>query len=583
MGARSSVTTDLDGLYAAQRLSMVRLAFLLLGDRRVAEAVVQGAFSVLLRRHDRRRDDGAVVADLRSLVVLQCRAARRGRPPEDGPRTGSPDVVEQLLRMPVRQREVVVLRVWGRLGRPQIAATLRMRERAVDGAWSSALVALRRPDEAADGQSTTDRLAEALERRADVIGTDELRHRFGEVVLGETHRAARHRRWWLVVVGALVVVAVGVAVGIAVTVGVQRYGSPTLTPPPSPAVTTSVATTLLTSSALAPGERPRRDIPWGQVGAGWVFIATAAPPTAVTTTLLLVSPDGTRYALGSAPDSIVIQDASADRRHLLVAVGSTAEEWDLPAGTAHEVVTPYGWKSMLYAGPDPSYGYLVMWTDAGSSVGLERWTADGTLRTEYDTSLASTSGGPRHPGVLVSADGASALLSSRDGPLQVLDLATDTVAGPGPFTQPPTCEPLGRWTHTEAVVGCGSSVQVNAYDNLVGRPLLITPVGAAPTRAATVWPTSGSPVVQLDNLCSGSVATLSADGHVTPITLPRTAAGLVPNTAVGSTLYLGGTRCAADGDRLVAYDLSSGRATELAGPQTGERTVRQALVITATP
>jgi len=153
-------------------------------------------------------------------------------------------------------------------------------------------------------------------------------------------------------------------------------------------------------------------------------------------------------------------------------------------------------------------------------------------------------------------------------------------SGPGPFTQPPSCEPLARWSPTEAVAGCGSSVQVNTYDDLVGRPLLVTPVGATPTRAAVVWAATGSPVVQMDNLCSGSLATLSTDGHITPITLPKTATGLVPNVAVGGTLYLGGTRCASDGSRLVAYDLASGRVTELAGPGAGGRTVRQAFVLT---
>ncbi|HYQ32853.1 MAG TPA: hypothetical protein VEQ83_06540, partial [Lapillicoccus sp.] len=424
---------------------------------------------------------------------------------------------------------------------------------------------------------TTDRLAEALEHRADAIGADDLRHRFGEVLDADTRRTARHRRWWLLAVGALVVVALGVAVA----VGVQRYSGPAPVPTPSPAPPTATASpTALSSPALAPGERTRGSIPWSEVGPGWAVVATATPPTAVTTTLLLVSPDGTRYALGSAPDSIVIQDVSADRRHVMVAVGSVAQEWDLQAGTAREVPTPYGWKSLLYAGPDPSYGYLVLWTDSTSSVRLERWTSDGTPRTEYDTALSSTSGGPRHPGVLVSGDGSTALLSSRDGPLLLLDLATDTVAGPGPFTQPPSCEPLARWSPTEAVAGCGSSVQVNTYDDLVGRPLLVTPVGATPTRAAVVWAATGSPVVQMDNLCSGSLATLSTDGHITPITLPKTATGLVPNVAVGGTLYLGGTRCASDGSRLVAYDLASGRVTELAGPGAGGRTVRQAFVLT---
>jgi DNA-directed RNA polymerase specialized sigma24 family protein len=576
--ARSALPTDLDGLYAAQRLSMVRLAYLLLGDRSVAESVVQHAFAVLVRRHDRRRDPGAVVADLRAQVVAECRAVRRQRPRVEPVPHPLRDTVGDVLGLPQRQREVVVLELWARLGRSQVAAALRMGERAVESTWRSALGSLRRPEEPSDGSETTERLAEALERRADAIGADDLRHRFGEVLDADARRTARHRRWWLLAVGALVVVALG----LAVTLGVQRYSAPTVpAPTPSPAPSPAPSPTALSSPALAPGERTRDAIPWSAVGPGWAVVATATPPTAVTTTLLLVGPDGTRYALGSAPDSIVVQDVSADRHHVMVAVGAAAQEWDLQAGTAREVPTPYGWKSLSYAGPDPSYGYLVLWTDSTSSVRLERWTSDGVLRTEYDTTLASTSGGPRHPGVLVSRDGSTALLSSRDGPLLLLDLATDTVAGPGAFTQPPSCEPLARWSPTEAVTGCGSSVQLNTYDDLVGRPLLVTPVGATPTRAAVVWATSGSPVVQMDNLCSGSLGTLSADGHVTPVTLPTGATGLVPNVAVGGTLYLGGTRCASDGGRLVAYDLTSGGVLELVGPGAGGRTVRQAVVLTA--
>ena len=79
MRGRSAVSTDLDGLYAAQRLTMVRLAVLLVGDRDVAESVVQRAFLVLVRRHDRRGDPGTAVAELRSQVVAECRAVLRGR------------------------------------------------------------------------------------------------------------------------------------------------------------------------------------------------------------------------------------------------------------------------------------------------------------------------------------------------------------------------------------------------------------------------------------------------------------------------------------------------------------------------
>jgi hypothetical protein len=315
------------------------------------------------------------------------------------------------------------------------------------------------------------------------------------------------------------------------------------------------------------------------VGAGWALVATATPATAVTTTLMLVSPDGSRYALGSAAEGLVIQDVSADGRHVMVAIGAEAQDWNLPAGTAQQLVTPYGWKSLRYAGPDSSYGYLVMWTDSSSSVRLSRWTADGSLRTEYDTSLASTAGGPRHPGVLVASDGSSALLSSRDGPLLKLDLTSDVIAGPGPFVQAPTCEPLGTWSRTEVLTGCGSSVQVNTYDDLVGRPVLVKPAGSVPTAVAMVWPTAGPDIAQFDDLCSTALGSILDDRRITPITVTGPAVGLVPNAVVGRTLYLGGTRCAADGDRLVGYDVATGRVTELVGPDAGGRTVRQALVL----
>jgi hypothetical protein len=94
-----------------------------------------------------------------------------------------------------------------------------------------------------------------------------------------------------------------------------------------------------------------------------------------------------------------------------------------------------------------------------------------------------------------------------------------------------------------------------------------------------VWQTAGPDIVQLDNLCSTSLGSILYDRRVTPIVVTGVAVGLVPNAAVGRTLYLGGTRCAADGDRFVGYDVATGRVTELVGPAAGVRTVRQALVI----
>ena len=136
MRGRSAVSTDLDGLYAAQRLTMVRLAVLLVGDRDVAESVVQRAFLVLLRRHDRRADPGTAVAELRGQVVAGCRAVLRGRQDDPAP-SSVRDTIDDVRRLPPRQCEVVVLDVWARLSRPQTAATLRVGERTVAAARTS--------------------------------------------------------------------------------------------------------------------------------------------------------------------------------------------------------------------------------------------------------------------------------------------------------------------------------------------------------------------------------------------------------------------------------------------------------------
>ena len=148
MRGRSVVSADLDGLYAAQRLTMVRLAVLLVGDRDVAESVVQRAFLVRVRRHD-RGDPGTAVAG-RGEVVAECARCSVAIRDESAP----PSVRDttDVRRLPPRQREVVVLDVWARLSRPQTAATLRVGERTVAAARASALAALRRPDEPADGR-----------------------------------------------------------------------------------------------------------------------------------------------------------------------------------------------------------------------------------------------------------------------------------------------------------------------------------------------------------------------------------------------------------------------------------------------
>ncbi len=130
-------------LFTSHRLSMVRLAVLLVDDLETAEDVVQDAFAALHRRWPALADRESAISYLRSCVlngsrsVLRRRRTVRRNPypdadrltvePADGRLMVAEDhraVLAALRRLPRRQREVIVLRYWSELGEAQIAAEL---------------------------------------------------------------------------------------------------------------------------------------------------------------------------------------------------------------------------------------------------------------------------------------------------------------------------------------------------------------------------------------------------------------------------------------------------------------------------
>ena len=146
-------------LYAAHRLSLVRLAILLVDDLASAEDVVQDAFAALARRPDAVKDPSKTLAYLRVSVVNTARSALRRRrtarayaPPHDvSPPTPEDsavlaeehrDVLAAVKRLAPRQREVLVLRYWSNLSESEIAESLGISPGTVKSTASRALVAL---------------------------------------------------------------------------------------------------------------------------------------------------------------------------------------------------------------------------------------------------------------------------------------------------------------------------------------------------------------------------------------------------------------------------------------------------------
>jgi RNA polymerase sigma-70 factor (sigma-E family) len=139
---------------------MVRLAAFLVGDVATAEELVQDSFVAVYTSWRRLRDRNRAVPYLRQSVVNRSRSVLRHRavvnkiPPElaaDMPaaeqeviiRLDQHALVSALQALPIRQREVLVLRYYADMPESQIASALGISRGAVRSQASRAMSALR--------------------------------------------------------------------------------------------------------------------------------------------------------------------------------------------------------------------------------------------------------------------------------------------------------------------------------------------------------------------------------------------------------------------------------------------------------
>lgn len=160
-----TVTSDqgrLGELYVRHAAGAARLAYLLTGDREVAEDLVQDAFVRLAGRLAHLRDPGAFDAYLRRTVVnlsnsyfrrrrverLYLKRAQASFDPDGAVRLGRSveerEVLwEALRRLPQRQRSAIVLRFYEDLSEARTADLLKCRPGTVKSLVSRGLETLR--------------------------------------------------------------------------------------------------------------------------------------------------------------------------------------------------------------------------------------------------------------------------------------------------------------------------------------------------------------------------------------------------------------------------------------------------------
>ena len=158
--SRADAQTAVTALYEAHALGLVRLAYVMLGDRAAAEDVVQEAYGGLYRHWGQLSDKDRALTYVRSSVLNGCRSALRSRRAKDSGGVHQPpvasaeavaltgeerrEVMRALRRLPDRQREVLVLRFYLDEPEAEIARAMSISPSTVRSTTHRALAALGR-------------------------------------------------------------------------------------------------------------------------------------------------------------------------------------------------------------------------------------------------------------------------------------------------------------------------------------------------------------------------------------------------------------------------------------------------------
>jgi RNA polymerase sigma-70 factor (sigma-E family) len=164
--ALDSVSTEWDAtravttIYSTHYRSLVRLAVLLVRDVATAEEVVQDSFIAMHSAWRRLRDSDKALSYLRQSVVNRSRSVLRHRvvvdrnAPKAAPDMPSAEqgalslleraqVIAALRKLPLRQREALVLKYYADLSEAQIAASMGISRGAVKSHTARGMASLR--------------------------------------------------------------------------------------------------------------------------------------------------------------------------------------------------------------------------------------------------------------------------------------------------------------------------------------------------------------------------------------------------------------------------------------------------------
>jgi hypothetical protein len=379
---------------------------------------------------------------------------------------------------------------------------------------------------------------------------------------------------------------------------------------PSTAPSTT-STTLATATSAAPAttpttlvplpalgvELPPSQIPWSQVGSGWILATWSPAPglgrhgeppagqpnqAEAPRTLYLLDPAGGRYAITTFPtDPPTLVDWSGDGRHALFedtiydpdaqTSKTTITEVDLQTGaqqtfTVDELVDgaysrPTGQEILLSASPT-----------------LKRVDLSGTEQLTLRTDLGAA--GKFSGAYLASPDGTQLVLGATNG---MVVMGNDGVVGrqlpaPGPLTG---CSPVRWWTSTVILAHCSKypSSQLWQVPLGGGAPTALTAVNTVPKDPGygqdiddeDAWQLPSGTFLQSRQVqgasCAwGFLSRLTPDLQTTEVTVPGAETGVLVTGVTADKLVLRATVGCGGVTSLLTYDPAANASTVLLGP-----------------
>ncbi len=354
--------------------------------------------------------------------------------------------------------------------------------------------------------------------------------------------------------------------------------------PPTPMV--AVADGFSSTPPAVPGARGRAEVPWAQVGPGWVYAvwspngtdgASGAP--GAPGALLLVSPTGTRYAVAEVPNTTGVTAVTGDGSRVLMAtLGAqrlllVREGVFRPLPSIDAVVVRFGSAAGDLLVSSPQSGPPTIGPVNGPASALP--PGDG--------------GTYRWPGSALGPSG-TLVVSTTTGMVEVDPSSGQVRHRWSKRSNDLWCEPISWWPDQRLQARCetpqGADLRLFADsgpDQTLAGPVSSVAAWEGGFRQAWTW--SGG--IVLDAMRGCGIATLDRVGgspRPLAVTLPgRPDPGRLSAAAVvGDTLYAGIDLCV-QGDNhveLYAVDLRSGQVlVNLVGPQVTPGRISSVLVI----